>query len=321
MKEVKLLRRFIVALALLLVAAALTGCKPIVEDDVETLSVYATFYPIYALTDAVMAGVPDAELHCLVQPQDGCLRNYQLSDWDAALLASGADAVMLGGRGLESFEGALFDWGDDGPAVCAILYNLELFDAGSAGDAEADSHFSGQNPHLYMSLEGARQMVSAIAAMLESMDPKYASLYVDNASAADAALDSALRDARETLSDYNGRRVAVMNEALAYCARDYGLDIAVTIERESGDGMNGAALEACLDRLADAEIDAVLIERQAPAAFVEAIEAAGFAVARLDVLSTHTEGEGFRDYLEIQSGNARAIAEALDRAVAGKDSN
>ncbi len=321
MKEVKLLRRMLALALALLVALTMAGCGPIVEDDVQTLSVYATFYPIYALTDAVMDGVPDAELHCLVQPQDGCLRSYRLSDWDAALLAAGADAVMLGGRGLESFESALFDWGDDGPAVSAILYNLELHDAGSEGNAESESHFRGQNPHLYMSLDGARQMVSSIAAMLQSMDPRYADQYAANAAKADAALQAAMDEARGILEGCRDRRVAVLNEALIYCAVDYGLEIAETIERESGDGMSGEALQKCTDRLSDAEIDAILIEKQAPQAFVEAIEAAGFSVARLDVMSTHAEGEGFDAYLQIQLGNARAIAEALARAAVGKDSH
>ena len=315
------LRRLLALAACLLpVALVLAGCRPLVVDDIEALSVYATFYPIYALTDAVMEGVPDAELHCLVQPQDGCLRNYQLSDWDAALLASGADAVMLGGRGLESFEDALFDWGDDGPAVSAILYNLELYDAGTTGDGEAESHFKGINPHLYMSLEGARQMIASIAAMLQSMDPRYAEAYAENAKKADAALAAAQSDARGVLEGCVGRRVAVLNEALVYPARDYGLEIAKALERESGDGMSGEALERCIEGLSGAEIDAVLIEKQAPQAFVEAIASAGFEVALMDVMSTHAEGEGFDAYLQIQAANARAVAEALARAAAGKDS-
>ena len=62
----------------------------------------------------------------------------------------------------------------------------------------------------------------------------------------------------------------------------------------------------------------MLIEKQAPRAFVEAIEAAGFAVARLDILSTHREGEGFDTYIDIQKSNAQAIRAAFDRARAGE---
>ena len=94
--------RRILSIASIAIAAmlALSACAPLVPEEASEISVYATFYPLYALTDALMDGVPNASLHCLVQPQDGCLRSYTLSDWDAALLASSADAVIAGGRGL-----------------------------------------------------------------------------------------------------------------------------------------------------------------------------------------------------------------------------
>lgn len=315
------MRKWIAALlALACAALALTGCRPIVSEEAERLSVYATFYPIYALTEAVLREVPDAELHCLVQPQDGCLRDYQLSDWDAALLSSGADAVMMGGRGLESFEGALFSWGESGPAVCAALYNLELYGGGQAGgDGEAASHMKGPNPHLYMSLAGAKQIIESISAMMMSLDPKYASQYAENAATAQAAIDAALNKARDVLSGCEGRRVIVMNEALVYCARDYDLEIADSIDRESGDTLTGEPLKACIERLQAINADILLIEKQAPQTLVEVLEDANLTVAKLDVMSTHTENDDFDVYLQIQLDNARAIRDALDRAVAGKE--
>ena len=65
----------------------------------------------------------------------------------------------------------------------------------------------------------------------------------------------------------------------------------------------------------------VLIERQAPQALIEALEAAGYAVARLDVMSTHREGEGFDQYIEIQRGNAQALRDAFDRARAMEEAD
>ncbi|MDO4866544.1 MAG: metal ABC transporter substrate-binding protein [Clostridia bacterium] len=299
---------------ILALALCLAGCRPLVSDAPKVISVYATFYPIYTLTDAVIREVPDAELHCLVQPQDGCLRNYQLSDWDLYLLAAGADAVVMGGRGLESFESALFNWGDRGPAVSAVLYNLELYNQQDAANGEQESHLSGANPHLYMSLEGAAQIIDSLYATLLSLDPDYGELYAKNAEAARARLSALLEEQRTALAPLAGRRVILMNEALIYAAQDYGLTAADWIDRESGEGMGDREIEALLERLSDAEAKVVLIERQAPQALVEALEGAGFAVARLDVMSTHREGEGFDTYLEIQRANAQSILAAFDRA-------
>lgn len=294
-----------------LIAVALSGCGRLVEPEPESISVYASFWPVYALTDAVMKDVPDAQLNLLVQPQDGCLRDYLLSDWDAALLSSGADAVILGGRGLESFESLLFGWGESGPAVSAVLYNLELYNQEQQADGEAESHLAGENPHLYMSLDGAKQMVESIAATLQSLDAKYADLYVENAQAASEALDGLLAENRALLSDREGGSVILMNEALIYATRDYGLEVAEWIDRESGEAMGDNELRKCLERLEAAGAKVILIERQAPQALTEALEAAGYRVAKLDVLSTHREGEGFDAYLTAQAANARAIRDAF----------
>ena len=58
----------------------------------------------------------------------------------------------------------------------------------------------------------------------------------------------------------------------------------------------------------------VLIERQAPKPFVDELEAAGFAVAQLDVLSTLGETDGAQGYFDALRENARAVAEAFSRA-------
>ena len=305
-----------VAAAALMIALALVlaGCRPLVETQPQSISIYATFSPIYALADAVMRDIPEASLHCLVQPQDGCLRDYQLSDWDARLLAS-ADGVLSGGRGLESFESTLFSWGEGGPAVSAVLYNLELYNSGEKkGDSEQESHLKGENPHLYMSVDGAKRIVESISAMLVSMDPQYGGQYAKNTEAALEELQALDDQTHEILAPYAGRRVILMNEALVYPAEDYGLEIADWIDRESGNGMYEDALRTCLDRLRDAEAGVILIERQAPQRLVEALEGAGFSVAKLDIFSTGREDDGFDAYVQAQLENAREIRDAFVRA-------
>ncbi|MBR1560308.1 MAG: zinc ABC transporter substrate-binding protein [Clostridia bacterium] len=293
---------------ILILALLLAGCRPLVTDAPKPVSVYATCYPIYALTDALMADIPDAALHCLIQPQDGCLRSYQLSDWDLYLLAS-ADAVICGGRGLESFETALFQWGDDGPAVSAVLYNLELYEGTGDPDKE-DSHLDGMNPHLYMSVDGAKQIVEAISTSLMALDPRYTDKYLKNEEAALARL-TALSDEMQPLVT-RGQKVILMNEALIYLAQDLGLEVADWIDRESGEAMYGEQLTKCLERLDDTGARVVLIERQAPASLVTALEDAGYAVARLDILSTGREDMGFDGYIEAQKNNALEIARAFE---------
>jgi len=305
------MRRMWIA-ALLLLAMTLCGCRPLVADAPKQLTVYATFYPIYALTQAVTRDVPDLTLRCLVQPQDGCLRSYTLSDWDIYLLAS-ADAVIAGGRGLEAFEQTLFAWGEGGPAVSAVLYNLELYNRSTShAQAREDSHLEGPNPHLYMSVDGAARIIESTAAMLETLDPRYAQTYAGNAARAVERLEVLASQNRALLAPWTGRKVALMNEALIYPAKDYGLETAAWIDRESGEMLYGEELEECLAKLGKSGATVVLIERQAPEALTDALEKAGFRTARIDILSTHREGEGFDTYLQAQRDNAEAIRRAFE---------
>ena len=316
MRRHRIIRGIALAAALI---AALTGCSPLVQPQEQTAIVYATFYPIYALADAIIRDVPNIELHCLVQPQDGCLRAYQLSDWDARLLAS-ADGVISGGRGLESFESELFSWGEDGPVVSAVLYNLELYNQGkTSAKGEQESHLQGENPHLYMSIDGAGQIAESISAMMVAMDPKYAANYAANTDAALVQLKEMAAQARGIVAAYSGQPVILMNEALVYTAGDYGLEIAEWIDRESAEGMADEELRRCLERLAACGAKVVLIEKQAPAQLIRALEEAGYSAAKLDVFTTGREGEGFEHYLQAQIDNARAISEAFERAANGEE--
>lgn len=297
---------------LILMGMLLSGCAPLMETD-DALDIYTSFYPIYALMDGLTEGIPDMTIHCLVQPQDGCLREYALSDWDLYMLASSADGVIIGGRGLESFESTLFSWGEQGPAVSAILYNLELYnqDEGDATDEES-SHFEGANPHLYMSLEGARTMLESLEATLISLDPQYAHIYADNLMRTQKDI-SALQDRVKVIAEaISGEKVVVMNEALVYVAEDYNLEIDQIYPRESGEGLYDQALSECLETLSLSEAKVILIEKQAPQNFKAALANAGYTVAALDVLSDHQASEGFEGYLQAQQQNMDAICKAFD---------
>lgn len=312
-----LIKSIALILGACLLAAALSGCGLHAEEEVpqepEALNVYATFYPIYALTALVADGVPDLQINCLVQPMDGCLRSYSLSDWDLALLARSADAVIAGGRGLEAFESTLYALGENGPAVTSVLYNLELATVKPANETGEDSHWTDENPHIYMTIDGAIAIAERIAANLAVLDPKYGDLYDKNLQETKNRLESLRIEMHEVAGGLQGQKVIVMNEALVYAAQEYGLDVELCYARESGEGIYDRDLEACIELLSTCDARVVLLEKQAPEALCGALEEAGFRVAALDVLSTRRASEGAEGYFEAQLANARALAAALSK--------
>lgn len=301
----------LIALALCICALTglLAGCAGPDEKKEEPLSIYASFYPIYALAELIAADVPDLHLNCLVQPQDGCLRNYELSDWDLALLAQ-ADAVIAGGRGLEGFEAILYALGDDGPAVASVLYNMELETRESVNAGE-ESHWADPNPHIYMRIDGAIEIAERIAANLSLLYPQHGDQFAQNLDDAENRLRSLQEEMHDLVGDLRGSKVIVMNEALLYTAGEFELEAELCFDRESGEGFYDQELEDCISLLQGCEARVVLIEKQAPQALCAALEAVGYRVARMDVLSTRRADEGAEGYFEAQRANARALADAF----------
>lgn len=292
-------------LILAAMAIALSGCSQSAAPQIEQaddLSIYATFYPIYACAAWITQGVPDVELHCLVQPQDACLRNYALSDWDLALLAGSADVVVAGGEGLESFEDILYALGENGPSVLSLFAGMERLDSGGEGDSE--THWSGENPHIYMQIDGAIEICTRIANGLSLLDAAHSDLYAANLQSAKAELEALRAELKGMLAFAASRRVIVMNEALIYTAEEYGLEIDLRCKRESGeDGFDGD--------LSAADSKIVLIEKQAPQSLCRQLQERGYQPVKLDVLSTRRADEGVQGYISAMRSNAQALAETF----------
>ena len=309
--------RFWAALiALGMITAALGGCaRTDSQDQPETLNVYATFYPLYACAEMITADVPDLQLSCLVQPQDGCLRDYQLSDWDYALLQRSADLVIAGGRGLESFESALYSMGDAGPAVACVLYNMEFAENPQTAhiDPDRESHFLDPNPHIYMCIDGMISIAESICAQMTIVDPENAGLYQRNLESAKERLNALSAEMHEIAGEIEGRKAVIMNEALTYIANEYDLNVVYSVDRDSGEAFRDTELRDCIESLAPYRGAVLLIEKQAPEAFVEALRGAGFTVALLDVLSTHSAQDGADGYFDAQRCNAQSLAEAYQK--------
>jgi len=295
-----------------LLACLMTGCtkqKPQMAERDDVLDVYASFYPIYAIADMICGDVSNVRLNCLVQPQDGCLRAYALSDWDLALLDS-ADALLIGGRGLESFETLLYTLGENGPAVSGLLYDMELREFETAFEDE-ESHWTGGNPHIYMHTDGAIRTAERIAGSLGMLNAGNREKYAANLETAKDKLMALQAEIRAENALIEGKNVIVMNEALLYVADEFGLKVEKCIERESGEALYDHSLDACIRELKGCEARVILIEKQAPEAFCRALEDAGYDLIYLDVLSTHRADEGYEGYLEALRQNADAIYAAF----------
>ncbi|MBR3929695.1 MAG: metal ABC transporter substrate-binding protein [Clostridia bacterium] len=301
-------------LILMIPAFILSGCAPVVKDEdiEENYSVYASFLPAYMLSELIIGDeIPGLNLHLLIQPQDGCMRSYALSDWDQYVLLN-ADAVILIGNGLETFESALMNMGQNGPSVISASSSLVLDSSGAAENDE--SHLNGANPWLFLSVEGGLHLTEAIAANMIALDPDYEERYIENLKRAYERFEGLKSEIDEIAQNIDShRRVALAHEGLIYTAKDLGLNVVLRIDRESGEYPDDASLSDMLKQLEASNTEVVLIESQAPNALTKALRAAGYEVVLMDTLSSGTPQNGAEGYFKRVMENARLVQRALPK--------
>ena len=289
---------FLLACSLLI---AVTACHSIVPAMPEMLNVYATTWPIYAMTSRLLEGVPDVSLHLLIQPQDECIRSYALSRWDQELLAD-ADAVVCGEYGLEGFS--LDDLSQDRFALIEALPEDALIHMNDDVSDEA-THFDGVNPHAYMSFECADLMLERIAYSFTVLDPRYADQYEENLVDARQELHDIIPEYSE--NDIIGIIAAVATETAYYPLNELGIET-IPLEREPGEDLSETQLTKILPSIAEA--DMMLIESQAPKHLKDMLMDSGVHLVEIDVMSAHDETEEWETYCNCMKQNYDAILTA-----------
>ncbi len=302
----KRLLRGLAALAAL--CLLLAGCAKRQEAEDGTKYLAASFYPLYVLSLNVTRDVPELSLSCLTQPQDGCLRSYQLSDWDYSVLR-GQDALILGGQGLESFENLVSSM-TEGPIVITCLAGLPLL-SGEEGAYGEESHLAGNNPFIYLSIPGAMRVASTIAYSLAEIDPDYAVLYQRNLTRYLERLEKLADEANDIMAAAPAKPVALMTEGAAYFADQFALPVAVRIDHEPGVDPSDNELTDILEQLEQSGARTVILEEQAPGHLVDALREAGYSVALFDLMTTHMADGNAAAYEEIMLENCRRVARAL----------
>jgi len=303
------IKRWIGALLAGMLALNLAGCHRVMDEYEPEKTEYrfaASCYPMYALSLMVVQGAPGLILTCLTQPQTGCLRSYQISEWDA-IQAADYDGIILGGRGLESYESTLLAW-EDGPILLCAMEGLTLRNQGVTAENENTGHFEMEDPWLFMSPEGAAQMLQNIAVSMQIIDPDYGDMYAANLAAAQEELSQLGERMRAQMENVDLGNVAILHEGLFYFAEFMGVEWVCTYAREPGEDVTDNMLVSLLEKLEKAQVDTVLMEREAPVALVRNLEEAGYHVYLIDTLSSHQADGDAQAYARIMAENAERLS-------------
>ncbi len=187
-------------------------------------TITASFYPLYIMLMNITEGA-DVELKMLAPSDTGCLHDYQLTTKDMQAIET-SDIVVVNGLGMEDFLDKVFESKKDKTIVAGE--NFPVFE---------------DNPHVWVSVEGAIFQVKNIAAGLASLDPENAGLYKNNAESYIKNLTSLSSEMKAALEPFSGSKIITFHEAFPYFASEFGLEIASVIEREPGTAPSPKELE------------------------------------------------------------------------------
>ena len=263
----------------------------------QSLRVVTSFYPVYVAVLNVTAGIPGVEVSNLASPHVGCLHDYQLTAGDVRRLAD-ADLLLVNGAGMEPFLGKVAQQ-SPGVRVVGVSQGIALLD---------------DNPHVWVSLEGARRQTENIAAALAAAAPDRADAFRANASAYNGSLSALEEKMRAALAPYAGTPIVTFHEAFPYFARDFDLDLAGEIEREPGAEPSARELADTVKLVRERKVKALFAEPQFPDKSAQVVaRETGVRVYSLDpVVTGPSDPEEARGaYLRAMEKNLEVLQEAL----------
>lgn len=182
----------------------------------ENVRITATFYPVYIMLLNITDSVPGTQVSLLAPPNTGCLHDYQLTTKDMKAIAE-CDILVANGAGMEDFLDKAME-----------ARKGQLIQAAEGYTLIED------NPHVWVSPDGAAYETLRIAQQLASLDKKNADSYLKNAQEYVQKITDLSKKMHASLDKYAGTKIITFHEAFPYFTKEFALTQAGTIEREPG---------------------------------------------------------------------------------------
>lgn len=284
---------------LALALALLTACgKAPTPSPSDTTTVACTTYPVYLLTQAVAAHVPDTEVELVINQQLSCLHNYTLTMSDMKTIAS-ADLLVINGAGLESFLEDVLD-----------LY--PYLDASEGLELRWNEEEGETDPHCWLDPTLAGQMAQNIADGLSETDSVHAERYQANADAICVELADLQETLKLELAPLSCREIIPFHDGFSYFADAFGLDILASVEEEEGSEASARQINELSELIRAYNIPCVFIEKNGSDSAARALsQECGIQVAALDMgMSGDETGGGLAAYEALLRRNIDTIREA-----------
>ena len=297
---------------LLLIALGVVYWAPSESVPTEERKVAATIFPVYDIARQIAGEEftvelllpPGASPHTF-EPQPSSLVALQHSETLFAIGHGLDDWALEIAAGID-IEVTIVDGG------IALRESDEDEDEEDHHDDESHGHDHGpEDPHYWLSREGAKSIARNIADVLSGHDPENAVLYEDRTVVFASKIDELYQEYDDQVSGLSAEPIVALHDAWYYFADDINFDIVGTFEPSAGKEPSPQYLKELAEEVEQQNVSALIVEPQLPLGAISAFaDDHDLVIVTLDPLGG---SEGKESYLELMRYNIEQVISILER--------
>ncbi|MBQ2672041.1 MAG: zinc ABC transporter substrate-binding protein [Clostridia bacterium] len=307
-------KHLIKSIALFLIifyGALLTGCRRSGNNKIKFVT---SCYPVNIITLNLTENIEGVEVINMSENQNGCLHNFQIQSEDLKNIEK-STAFIINGAGMENFLNKVVY---EIPKVKIIdssiginLIEEETECTHNHGDGEHHHHHHESNPHIWLSVENYIKQVQNVTNGLIIVDPTHEKTYKENCEKYIFKLNELKNQLSADLNELKGKDIITFHKAFSYFAKDFGLNIAGTINDEPENEPSAKQISAVINTIKEKNIKSIFTEPQYSSSSADIIaKETGVKIYTLDPAVT---GENSKDsYINIMKENAKTLKSALN---------
>jgi zinc transport system substrate-binding protein len=299
LKSIKILALILLSLLMLSGCGANNESKPTVSQTEGSITIAASFYPMYIFTLNVAKDIPNVNVIDMTKPITGCLHDYSVTPEDMKNL-EGANVFITNGAGMESFM----------DKITSQMPNLKIVESSEGIELIKGDGDEGDNPHVWVSISNAITQVQTIGDQLALIDPNNATKYQENTKVYIKKLETQRDKMHLALDGIKNRDIITFHEAFPYFAKEFNLNIAGIIEREPDSEPSAKELAETIDKVNSLKVKSLFAEPQYSSKSADTIaKETGAKIYTLDpVVTGPMEADA---YITIMDSNLKTLQEAL----------
>ena len=299
-----MMKRLLPLLLCLLLLLSACSAYPTTEETQEPVTIVATTYPIYLLTQTLCVEATNVSVALLVDQDISCLHDYTLTTNEMRLLEE-AEILVINGAGLDDFVlDAIAGLPEDArPAVIDCSDYVDLLPT-------ADGGF---DPHYWMDFTLAARVLQGMSMTLSGLNPENVDAYRNKTGDHMAMLMETEEKYRIRLEALQTRELITFHDGFAYFANAFDLTILMAVEEEEGQAASAQVISEALALIETHNLPAIFTEIYSADATAQTVASeSGVTVYPLSmVMGAEGDPFGVYTYLYVMDQNIATLLEAL----------